>query len=409
VHAAGSGGIMPRAPGSEEPAPTGAEAAPGGDLAIVLSGGGARAGYQVGLLRFLARHFPHLRFPIVTGVSAGAINAAFLAAHGGSMAEAALDLSELWGRLRAEDIFDVDSPSLARTLIKWAAHLVGGGSPVIPEVRGLVDTRPLHTTIRRAAATVDGELIGIGRNVERGTLKAIALTTLDYATGRTVTWVQAAAPPERHDPSQRITGTRITVDHVMASAALPIFFPAVRLGDSWYGDGGVRFSAPLSPALQLGATRILAVSPHRKRAAGEPAHRPGTGYPPPAQILSQLLNAIFLDVLDQDVERLEQTNFLLERVPPDQRDGLRPVEILVLQPSEDLGALAAAYEPRLPTAFRYLTRSLGTRETASPDFLSYLMFQPDYLERLMEIGERDAEARLPEIRRLLGAEAAGPG
>jgi NTE family protein len=374
----------------------------GEELAIVLTGGGARAAYQVGVLRALGRHLPELRFPIVTGVSAGGVNATFLAAHPGPLPAAGDQLADIWRGLTVEDIFRVDLPSLSRNLVRWATHLVAGGSSAAPEVHGLVDTTPFHATLARSAATVDGEIIGIARNVERGLLKALALTTLNYSTGQSVTWVQGQSSLWT-DRQRREIPTRVTVEHMMASAALPIFFPAVRLGDSWHGDGGVRLSAPLSPALRLGATRILAVSPQHRPAEGD---RPrATGYPPLAQILAELLNSIFLDVLEQDVDRLKQTNQLLAKLPPTERGGLRPVDIRVIRPSEDLGALAAAYEPHLPRAFRYLTRSLGTRETSNSDFLSYLMFQPDYLEHLMAIGERDAEARLPEVRRLVAGAA----
>jgi NTE family protein len=384
---------------------TGGDAGGGGDLAIVLTGGGARAAYQVGVLRTLGRHFPELRFPVITGVSAGGVNAAFLAAHPGPLATAADQLGEIWRSLTVESVFRVDLPSLSRNLVRWATHLVAGGSSMAPDVHGLVDTAPLHDTLSRAAATVDGEIIGIGRNVKRGLLKALALTALDYSTGQSVTWIQGKNVVAWVDRQRRSISARITVDHLMASAALPLFFPAVRLGDAWYGDGGVRLSAPLSPALRLGATRILAVSPQHLTTHAE-AERPQiVGYPPLAQIFSELLNAVFLDILEQDVDRLKQTNSLLAKLPPEEWGNLRPVEIVLFRPSEDLAALAAAYEPRLPKAFRYLTRSLGTRETTRPDALSYLMFQPDYLEHVIALGERDAEARLPEVRRLVEGEA----
>jgi NTE family protein len=378
-----------------------------GDLALVLSGGGARGAYQAGVLLGLARHFPELRFPIVHGISAGAINAAFFAAHQGTLGEAAPGLARLWSRLEVDDIFSVDTRSLAGNFIRWARRLASGGTALAQEVRGLVDTAPLHETISKAAATVDGELVGIQRNLDRGTLSAAALTTLNYTTGQTVTWVQARGFQPWSQPQRKSVSTRITVDHVMASAALPLFFPAVRLGDCWYGDGGVRLTAPLSPSLRLGATRILAVSPHYKPNHEEAGARKVTGYPPPAQILSHLMDSVFLDVLDEDEQRLEGLNDLLAKIPPERRDRTqREVDLVVLRPSRDLSGLAQDYEPRLPPAFRYLTRSLGTRETEGSDFLSYLMFQPDYLQRLLEIGERDAEARLPELRALLGGKAA---
>ena len=373
-----------------------------GELGIVLSGGGARSAYQVGVLRGLAKRFPQMSFPIIAGVSAGAINAAQLAAHPGTMAEAALELAQTWSRLHVENIFQVDPPSLTRdTLrwVRWASRLVGDDG--VGPVRGFVDTQPLRETIQRAATTVDGELIGIENNLRQGKLKALALTALDYATGQTVTWVQGRNLVPWRRPELRSVHTRITVDHVMASSALPLVFPAVRLGDSWYGDGGVRLSAPLSPALRLGASRILAISPRYERSLEE-VNRPQIwGYPQAAQILSHLLDAVFLDVLDEDVRRLQGMNSVISRLPPEERGEYRLVEILVMRPSVDLGQLAVDYEPRLPERFRLLARSLGTGEGTTSDFLSMLMFQPDYLECLMQIGEADAEARMGEIRGLL--------
>jgi NTE family protein len=379
----------------------------GGDLALVLSGGGARGAYQAGVLRGLAKRLPELRFPIIAGVSAGAINASFLAAHPGTLAEASEELCGIWQRLQAEDIFRVDPISLARHFTRWAARLAAGGTGLVPEVRGLVDTRPLHATIERSSPCVDGELIGVERNLERGTLNALALTALNYSTGQTVTWVQARDFHPWRQPRHRSFPARMAVEHVMASAALPLFFPAVRLGDAWYGDGGIRLSTPLVPALRLGATRILAISPHYEPTFAEADHHKIEDYPPPAQVLSQLMDAAFLDIVDEDVRRLESINRLLEKLPPDSRGDLRTVGIRTIRPSRDLGRLASAYEPRLPASFRYLTRSLGTKETDTSDFLSFLMFQPDYLQRLLEMGEEDAEARLEDVRSLM-AGVGGP-
>ena len=185
-----------------------------------------------------------------------------------------------------------------------------------------------------------------------------------------------------------------------------MLFPAVRVGPEWYGDGGVRLTAPLSPALHLGATRILTIATRYMRSREE-ADRPLTdGYPPPAQVLSVLYNAIFLDLIDEDILRLERMNRLLDDLPTTEREGMRLVEILVLRPSRDLGKLAGQFEPRLPRAFRYLTRGLGTQRTTSPDILSLLMFQHDYLKSLIELGEADVEANKDRIDAFLGQPAA---
>ncbi len=376
------------------------EPAPRADLALVLSGGGARGAYQTGVLRCLARRLPELRFSIITGVSAGAINAVHYAAHSGTLAEAACELCDVWSRLRVEDIFRVDIPSLVRHFTRWTTRLASGGTAT-PTVRGLVDTRPLAETIQRSSPTIDGEIIGIERNLERGYLKAFALTGLNYTTGQTVTWIQGRDVQHWHQPRHRSLSARITVDHVMASASLPLFFPAVRLGDDWYGDGGIRLSTPLVPALRLGASRILAVSPHYEPSYEEAERRKSEGYPPPVQILSHLADAVFLDVLDEDVRRLVGMNHLLAKLPPKEWGQLRHVDIQVLRPSQDLGELANKYEPRLPAGFRYLIRGLGSKETETSDFLSMVMFQEDYLQRLIELGEADTEARIDEVRALV--------
>jgi NTE family protein len=187
----------------------------------------------------------------------------------------------------------------------------------------------------------------------------------------------------------------------MASAALPLFFPAVKVEDAWYGDGGIRLIAPLSPAVHLGARRIIAISNRYGASRAEEAQDVVTGYPPPAQVMGILLNSIFLDLLDHDAERLERFNRLIHGMPKNARGGLREVRLLRLRPSKDLAKMAGEFESELPRAFRFMTRGLGTKETRSPDFLSMVLFQPDYLTALIEIGERDAEARVDAIEAFL--------
>lgn len=368
-----------------------------GDAALVLTGGGARGAYQVGVLRYLARRWPEMNFPIITGVSAGAINAAHLAQAHGTFPQAVAELCALWCELTPDRIFRVDVTALLANMGRWGLQLAGGGMRE-SRVRGLVDTAPLWELLTEALAPVDDELTGIDYNLARGTLRAVALGTTNYGTGQTVIWVQGRNLQTWERPSRRAIEARLTVEHVMASSALPLFFPAVKIGDAWHGDGGIRLTAPLSPALHLGAHKILAISTHYERTQGE-ADRPAVvGYPPPAQVLGVLLDAIFLDVVDQDVMRMQRMNELLRRLPEKKRDGMRVVELITFRPSRDLGALSREYEPRLPRAFRLLTRGLGTRETASPDVLSMMMFQDDYVRRLMDLGEEDAEARADDLQ-----------
>jgi NTE family protein len=367
------------------------------NLGLVLTGGGARGAYQVGVLKWIARNYPDLHFPILTGVSAGAVSTAALAAAPGSFTQAVEGLEQLWRGLHAEHVFRVDPRTLSRNALSWAVRLVSGGAHGAPQVRGMLDTQPLRELLEEVLAPVDGEITAIDYNVARGTLKAVSIMTTSYTTGQTVIFLRGADITPWTRPQQRTELAPITIDTIMASTALPIFFPAVQIGSEWYGDGGIRLAAPLSPSLHLGADRILAISTRNDTSQEESDASGVPGYPPPAQVVGVLLNAVFLDVVDQDAQRLERLNRLLERLPEEEREGMRLLRLLHIRPSQDLGALAAEFEPRLPRAFRFMTRGLGTQEQRSPDVLSMLMFQPDYLGRLIDLGEQDAEWIAPQL------------
>lgn len=371
-------------------------------IGLVLTGGGARAAYQVGLVRHLAKRLPEFHFDVLTGVSAGAINASFLASHTGSAAEATEELMSTWLDLTPDHVFRDDGWSLGKMVFRWLLNLASGGLRYRPQVHGLVDTSPLgnHLANVLGVEAANGRVLpGIATNLARGRLDAVAVTTVEWSTGQTVTWVQGRDIETWERPKRRSERALLTLDHVLASASLPLIFPAVRIGDAWHGDGGVRLTSPLSPALHLGCDRLIAVSTRHEPLAPRTA---AAAYPPPAQFAGVLLNAVFLDQLDQDANRMELVNGLLARMPESERGSLRLVDLVLLRPSEDLGRLAGRFEPRLPKAFRFMTRGLGTRDTKSPDLLSLLMFQPDYIRALIEVGERDAEARHEEIADLLG-------
>ena len=369
-------------------------------LGLVLSGGGARAAYQVGVLQFLSREFPFAIPEILTGVSAGGINAAFLAARQEPLPRRVDELAEMWSNLRIDEVFRVDQDLWWRAM-RWAGRLVSGGKSPLKQSKSLVDTQPLRELLARELyANSDGLIEGINQSLRSGWLSAFALTASSYTTGQSITWVQTredCAMPAWERPQRKSAACALRVDHVMASAALPFFFPAIEIDGAWYGDGGIRLTAPLSPAIHLGATRILAVTT-RYAKTREEADRPViTAYPPPAQVAGVLFNAIFLDQLDGDALHLRQINELIAELPPERWDGLRPIRLFVLRPSEDLGRLANAYEAELPKGFRFLTRGLGTKETRSNDMLSLVMFQKDYCRRLIELGESDARKRRDEF------------
>ena len=378
---------------------------PNAELALMLSGGGARGAYQVGVLRRIARECPDAVPGILTGVSSGGINAAYLAANQEPFAEKLENLSAVWEHLRMDDVFRVDLRALTGRGLQWGSRLLAGGRHPLPPARSMVDTAPLRGLLERLLQPDStGGIPGIMRSLEAGWLQAIALTGSSYTTGQSVTWVQkrdgcAIGTWER--PQRKSVDCLLGVDHVMASSALPFLFPAVKVDGAWFGDGGIRLTAPLSPAVHLGARRILAVSTRYARSRDEADSPAIAGYPPPAQVVGVLYNAIFLDQLDSDALEMHRINRLIGKLPESERDGLRQIDLLLLRPSVDLGRLANEYEPELPRAFRFLTRGLGTRETRSNDMLSLVMFQGDYVRRLMDLGEADALARMPQIRSFL--------
>jgi NTE family protein len=373
--------------------------------ALVLSGGGARGAYQVGVLRQIARQHPDFIFPIVTGVSAGAINASYIASHREPLAEVTDGLARHWSGLRMSTVMRTDVPSLFVNALRFAGSVVSGGSRIAPTTRGLVDTKPLR---RFLDTLIQPE--NIEANIRDGRLRALAVSATSYLSGDSITFVQG--PPETEMWNRfrrRSRAEHIGVDHVLASAAIPLFFPACLVNGEYFGDGGLRQTYPLAPAVHLGADRILAVSSRFISTAGD-ADGTSAAYPSTARILGLMLNSIFLDQLDTDAERVEAVNELLQRVDPKQRWLMphREIEMLVVRPSRDIGRMAALYEKKLPRALRHLIRGLGTRRGSSSDLLSYLLFVPEFLSDLIRLGERDAEVNRVRIRRFIEGCAPDP-
>lgn len=368
-------------------------------IALVLSGGGARAAYQVGALSAIAECAPGMRLQIMTGVSAGAINIAHLAAHRGEFATAVHDLREEWKRLTPDRVYCVRATNLARASFRWFWNRVLRRETAPGVMRGLMDMSPLR---RFLTGCID--LDGVDANIAAGRLRAAALTATSYTTGQTVTFVQGIDSLPVWERSQRIgVHTKLTLDHVIASAAIPIIFPAVKLPDGFYGDGSVRQIAPLAPAIHLGATHIVAVSMRAEKPSSVPVRAVGE-YPATAEVMSLLFNAVFLDSLDGDAERLERINRLLaERGSEAETAGLRPIKLLMLKPSRDLGAMSRGFHHLLPTGVRRVVESLGSKREGSVDFVSYLLFEPSYTDLLAELGFEDAMRKRSEIDEFLGA------
>lgn len=370
---------------------------------LVLSGGGARAAYQVGVLSYLAEKAPDIAFPIIVGVSAGSINAAFLAGFRGDASEAMQQLGRCWCDLSIERVFRSDLGTIGVRGFRWVWTLAGGGSSLKRAAKGLVDTQPL-----REFLTAEVNIEGIQANIDDGQLRALGLTVTNYATGQTITFVQGAPDVTSWERVRR-SGVRqeIGVEHVMASCSLPLIFPAIELNGVYYGDGSIRQSAPLAPAIHIGADRLLAVSTRYQATSAEIRTRSVDGYPPPAQIISMLFSTVFLDTLEADVERLKRLNNVLAALPPGQPapEGLREIDILVLRPSKDLGELASEYKGKLPRSVRFMLRGLGAQRVRQPDLLSYLLFERPYVSRLIELGYEDALSQWAEIEAFFLQEA----
>ena len=373
--------------------------------ALVLSGGGARAAYQVGCLRHIAQAIPEYRPDILTGVSAGAINAVHLAAYRGDWLDAVEKLRTLWLSLETNKVYHADFRHVSRRVLHWGLRVLSGGRLGRGDVRGMVDSSPLEQFLHANLVQQDGCVVGIQENLQEAVLQAVAIITTNYASGRSEAWVQSVNEELWQKGQLNSKSAEITVPHILASAALPMFFPAVSLNGQWHGDGGIRLTAPLSPAMHLGADRILAVSPRaQSRTEAVPST---TGYPSPAQIAGVLLNSVFLDLLDFDALQMQRINDLLANMSAAEWNGFRPVDVMVLRPKEDLGELARAHEIDLPKSFRFFEQGLGDKREPSADALSMVMFEPEYLGLLMQLGEQDAAARSEEIRSFLLAKHSG--
>ena len=295
---------------------------------------------------------------------------------------------------------------LATRMLRVGVRLTLGDIPFTKPVHGMLDTSPLRRFLRDAFEAQDGVIPGIEENLRDGRLRAVAISALRYDTNRTVTFFSGCDISEWEGPGRTSVRARLLVDHVMASSALPLVFPAVKVGEAWYGDGGVRLVSPLAPALHLGADRILAVSTHHGRTRQT---APAAEVQPPsiATVLGSLYNAIFHDQLNQDAIQLARISRLAARLPATEREGLREVGLVVLRPSEDLGLVANEYERDLPRTFRHLMRRFGTRQARTQDFMSTVMFHPEYIARLLEIGERDGRDRGPALSGFLARETHG--
>jgi NTE family protein len=370
----------------------------GGEGALVMSGGGARGAYQAGVLAGLADlgllDGGRLPFGVLVGSSAGAINAAGLAAFADRPLEGIVRLAEAWSAVEAQQVFRSDLRSLGGIGVRWARDLSLGGLTGTVSPKALLDTEPLRDTL---AGWIP--FARIEPNITSGALRALVLAATNLYTATGVFFVDSGPELPLWQQTRRLAErSRIGVDHVLASSAIPLLFPPVPLEGRWFGDGSIRNTAPISPAIHLGARRIMAISVREQRPDAD-VGRFDTSRPAPsiAEIAGVLLDAVMLDAIEIDVEHSERVNASVMRCAhPLPGHPFRYVDVLALHPSEDIAGLAAELASRVPRIVRYLMRGLGSDE-AIRELSSYLLFDPVFCGRLVELGREDAKANRHEI------------
>jgi len=371
---------------------------------LILSGGGARAAYQVGVLAGIADLLPPGApnpFPVIVGTSAGAINAVKLASGALHFRIAIHQLTEFWQSFRSHQVLRSDWPGVIRQAGRFFGRSLTGMGRNIPVA--LLNSSPLRDLLTERL-----DLSGIDEAIDAHHLRAVAVTAFGYESGQAVTFYQGRGTIDPWLRHRRIgRPTQLTVEHLLASSAIPLLFAPIKLEDEYFGDGAVRQSAPISPALHLGANRVLVVGVSgnpRGLQAKRPAPRPPTGAQPSlAQISGHMLNSTFIDNLESDIELLERLNMASAMLPDDQarQPGMAPVDVLVISPSQPLDEIAARHRRELPPALRTFLRGPGATKTSGASVLSYLLFESGYCSELIELGRHDAIAQGAELKRFL--------
>jgi NTE family protein len=363
---------------------------------LVLTGGGARAAYQVGVVkavRDILGNPTRNPFPILCGTSAGAINVATLAVFADDFSRGVANLLEVWGQMRCEHIYRTDAWNMLRAGARWLAAmmLLSRHNPI-----SLLDNAPLRAMLEK---NLDFDRIQM--HIDSGELYAVCVTASGYTSGQSVSFFQGNSGLQGWERNQRIgAAVGIKLDYLLASAALPFIFPAVKVHREYFGDGSMRQIAPVSPALHLGADRVLIVGTGRQ--GTDDARARSNTYPSLAQVAGHALNSIFLDTLMVDIERLERINRTVKLIPPERlaesNIQLRAVKVLFITPSQPLERIASRFIHELPRTVRFVLRPTGALNRAGSNLASYLLFEEPFCRALIDLGYRDTLAREAEVR-----------
>lgn len=393
-------------------------------IGLVLTAGGARGAYQAGVFKRISELSAFRKGPspfrIIAGASAGAINGAAIAAYNSNFREGATLLAKLWSQLKVTDVFRTDPAALLRTGRRALLDVVLGGLTGGGRLDGLVDTAPLRVFLKRHLP-----LEGITETIARGDLHALAITATGYHSGKAFTFIQGQAGHSLWNKSRRVAlSTTLNLDHILASSSIPLVFPPVALAMSgstaYFGDGALRLTTPLSPAIRLGAERLFAIGVRCQESADSLLRSELSSdeelvsrlkRPPLSQICGVFLNAIFLDHLDADLDHLKRMNELVAGFGGNRRrvastgqaEPMRVITPLAVSPSADIAIIAKTLAHRMPRTIRYAMEALGTPDAQSADLTSYLLFDRAFTSELIQLGYRDAAQRIAEIEEFLMA------